>query len=112
MWKPIVKVIDKLHYKYGTKVINPTIIKTETITYDTRIMSTTISSAEHEKYYIDGVKEELACKLANDLLENGYIKFSRYSLNGEVVCDDIYEPSNYDRQDILTARLDVIRRNR
>ena len=112
MWKPIIKAINKLYYKYGTKVINPTIIKTETITYDTRIISTTISSAEHEKYYIDRIKEELARKLANDLLENRYIKFNRYSLDGNVVCDDIYEPSNYDRQDILTARLDVIRRDR
>lgn len=111
MWKPIVKAIDKLHYKYGTK-IDPIVIKTETITYDTRLTSTTISSIEKEKYYIDRVKEELVYKLANDLLDNGYIKFNRYSLNGNVVCDDIYEPSNYDRQDILTARLDVIRRDR
>ena len=79
--------------------------------YDTCISSTTISSTEHEKYYIDKTKEELANKLAKDLLENGYIKFSRYSLDGKVVCNDIYEPSNYDRQDILTARLDVIRRD-
>lgn len=111
MWKPIVKVIDRLHDRYGTK-IKPIAIKTETITYDTRMTSTTISSIEKEKYYIDRVKEELAYKLVNDLLDNGYIEFKRYSLNGDIVCNDIYEPSNYDRQDILTARLDVIRRDR
>ena len=77
---------------------------------DTRITSTTITSVEKEKYYIDKIKEELVYKLANDLLNNGYIKFSRYSLDGSVVCDNIYEPSNYDEQDILMARLDVIRR--
>lgn len=110
MWKPIRKVIDRLYYKYGTK-INPIVIKTENITYDTRIVSTTISSIENEEYCINRIKEELVHRLANDLLENGYIKFKRYSLNGDIVCDNIYEPSNLDRQDILTARLDVIRRD-
>ena len=110
MWKPIRKIINRLYYKYGTK-INPIVIKTENITYDTRITSTTIPSIKNEEYCIDRIKEELAYRLANDLLENGYIKFKRYSLDGNVVCDNIYEPSYYDRQDILTARLDVIRRN-
>lgn len=80
--------------------------------YDTYIASTTISSLEKEKYYIDRTKEELAHRLANDLLDNGYIKFSRYSLDGNIVCNNVYEPSNYDEQDVLTARLDVVRRDR
>ena len=86
----------------------------------------TVAFEGNEEYkaasdYIDLIVEKADTKLRivsseEDIVGGGLVTLQVSGIpegvTANVVCDDIYEPSNYDRQDILTARLDVIRRDR
>ena len=102
MWKPIKNTISKLYHKYCYQVehIN---VRVENKPIDCLVANHVLrSDFIKDDEYIECVKQRLANRLATEMLDKGYIKFTRY-----LKCDYSYgEPS-----DELTTRIDVVRRD-
>ena len=110
MWKPIENFIDKLYHKY-CKRVEPFVLKVDSCPVDSYVMDYSVrNDVYYRKELIDLVKKELAYRLAMELLDKGYIKFGRYSVDGYHVAEDEYTPSTPYEYDIVTARIDVARR--
>ena len=111
MWKPIVNTIDKLYHKY-CKRVEPFVVKVDNRPIDTYVVDYSIHNDVHyTEEQIGFTKRELARKLSLELLNKGYIEFKRYSIDGYYVAEDEYTPSMPYGNDIITARIDVIRRD-